>query len=115
MLAMLGPRKVLRVAARGCARCSLRSQPGQRLRAAGRGLGPARVRPGTRRTNMLRIYDVLLKLIALLKPWVRELERRDADQARQCRRALCSAALNIAEGSYSRGKNRGARYHTALG
>ena len=64
---------------------------------------------------MLRIYGVLLELIRALRPLVRELERRDADLARQCRRALCSAPLNVAEGSYSQGRTRGARYHTALG
>jgi four helix bundle protein len=46
---------------------------------------------------------------------VRQLERCDPDLARQCRRALCSAPLNVAKGSYNRGKNRTARYHTALG
>ena len=64
---------------------------------------------------LLRIYSVLLELVRLLRPLVGQLERRDADLARQCKRALCSAVLNVAEGSYSRGKNRGARYHTALG
>ena len=64
---------------------------------------------------MLRIYDVLLQLVADVAPMVRMLERHDADLARQCRRALTSAPLNVAEGSYSRGKNRAARYHTALG
>ena len=64
---------------------------------------------------MLRIYDVLLMLIRAVRPRVKELERRDPDLARQCRRALSSAVLNVAEGSYSRGKNRAARYHTALG
>jgi four helix bundle protein len=64
---------------------------------------------------MLRIYSVLLDLIADLGPLLRQLERRDADLARQCRRALTSAPLNVAEGSYNRGKNRPARYHTALG
>jgi four helix bundle protein len=44
-----------------------------------------------------------------------ELERRDSDLARQMRRASSSVALNTAEGMYSRGKNRTARYHTALG
>src|SRR5689334_3560023 len=64
---------------------------------------------------MLRIYFVLLDLVRSLRPFIRELERRDADLARQCRRALTSCPLNMAEGSYSRGKNRAARYHTALG
>ena len=64
---------------------------------------------------MLRIYEVLLELIRSVRARVKQLERRDPDLARQCRRAFCSAALNVAEGSYSRGKNRAARYHTAVG
>jgi four helix bundle protein len=64
---------------------------------------------------MLRIYPILLELVRSLRPIIRELERHDPDLARQCRRALSSAPLNVAEGSYSRGKNRAARYHTALG
>lgn len=64
---------------------------------------------------MLRICPVLLQLVRLVRPLVKELERCDADLARQCKRALCSAPLNVAEGSYSRGRNRAARYHTALG
>jgi len=64
---------------------------------------------------MLRIYPVLLDLVRDVGPLVRRLERRDPDLARQCRRALTSAPLNVAEGSGSRGRNRPARYHTALG
>jgi four helix bundle protein len=64
---------------------------------------------------MLRIYPVLLQLVRSLRPIVKELERHDPDLAKQCRKALCSAPLNVAEGSYNRGKNRKARYHTALG
>ncbi|MBI4957527.1 MAG: four helix bundle protein [Myxococcales bacterium] len=64
---------------------------------------------------MLRIYPVLLQLVRDLQPLVRQLERHDPDLARQCRRALASAPLNVAEGSYGRGKNRPLRYHTALG
>ncbi len=64
---------------------------------------------------MLRIYPVLLELVRSVAPLVRQLERCDADLARQCRRALASAPLNVAEGMYSRGKNRAARYHNALG
>ena len=64
---------------------------------------------------MLRIYPVLLQLVRSVRPLVAELQRRDPDLARQCRKALASAPLNVAEGSYNRGRNRLARYHTALG
>jgi four helix bundle protein len=64
---------------------------------------------------MLRIYTVLLDLVRTLAPVIRELERHDPDLARQCKRALSSGPLNVAEGCYARGKNRIARYHTALG
>ncbi len=64
---------------------------------------------------MLRIYGVLLELVREVGPLVAVIERRDADLARQCRRALASAPLNVAEGSYSQGGNRKARYHTAQG
>ena len=64
---------------------------------------------------MLRIYDVLLDLVRQLRPLLKELEQKDADLARQCRRALASAPLNLAEGSGSCGRNRLVRYHTALG
>ena len=64
---------------------------------------------------MLRIYPVLLELVRDVGPSVQLIKRRDADLARQMRRALCSVPLNVAEGSYSRGRNREARCHTALG
>jgi four helix bundle protein len=64
---------------------------------------------------MLRIYEVILELVEGLQPVVRLVEKRDRDLARQLRRASCSVALNVAEGMYSRGQNRTARYHSALG
>jgi four helix bundle protein len=64
---------------------------------------------------MLDIYGVILGVVAELKTTVAQIERCDADLARQMRRAMCSVALNVAEGMGSRGRNRGARYHTALG
>ena len=64
---------------------------------------------------MLRIYSVILEVVAELRPVVGQIERRDADLARQMRRAMCSVALNVAEGMGSRGKLRNVRYHSALG
>jgi four helix bundle protein len=64
---------------------------------------------------MLRIYNVILDLVEGLQPLVKSVERRDSDLGRQLRRASCSVALNVAEGMYSRGQNRTARYHSALG
>ena len=64
---------------------------------------------------MLRIYAVVLQLLGELQPLVGRIERRDRDLARQLRRCSASIALNLAEGMYSRGNNRQARYHNALG
>jgi four helix bundle protein len=64
---------------------------------------------------MLKIYPVVLEVIRELRPVLAVIERKDKDLGRQLRRASASVALNLAEGMYSRGKNRAARYHTALG
>jgi len=64
---------------------------------------------------MLRIYPVVLETIEALRVVTARIERRDRDLGRQLRRAASSVALNVAEGMYSRGQLRQARYHTALG
>jgi len=64
---------------------------------------------------MLRIYEVILEVIGELRPVMGQIERCDADLARQMRRAASSVALNTAEGMCSQGRIRGARYHTAMG
>ena len=64
---------------------------------------------------MLRIYPVVLEVLKQLQPALRQIERRDRGLARQLRRCSCFVALNLAEGMYSRGRNRDARYHSALG
>jgi four helix bundle protein len=64
---------------------------------------------------MLRIYGVILDVVKKLGPVVGQIEKRDGDLGRQMRRALCSVALNTAEGMGSSAGNRRMRYHTALG
>ena len=64
---------------------------------------------------MLRIYPVVLEVLTALQPVLRQIERRDRDLARQLRQCSASVALNLAEGMFSRGQNRGVRYHSALG
>ena len=64
---------------------------------------------------MLRIYATALSVIGRLRPVIALIERRDGDLARQLRRALASVALNISEGSYSRGRNKPALFQVALG
>ncbi len=63
----------------------------------------------------MRIYPVILGLLKELQPLVRRIELKDRDLGRQLRRCSASVALNVAEGMYSRGGNRNARYHSALG
>jgi four helix bundle protein len=64
---------------------------------------------------MLRIYGVVLEVVRGVRPVIEAIEKRDPDLGRQMRRAVSSVALNTSEGMYSRGRNRGARYHTAMG
>ena len=64
---------------------------------------------------MLAIYSVILEVMRGLRPVMCEIERKDPDLARQMRRAASSVALNLSEGMYSRGRNRGARYQNAMG
>ena len=64
---------------------------------------------------MLRIHDDMLDALRLMRTVIAAIERRDADLARQLRRAASSVVLNLAEGSGSFGRVRTARYRTALG
>ena len=48
-------------------------------------------------------------------PVIAVLDRKDRDLGRQLRRCAASVGLNLAEGMYSRGRNRAAKYHVALG
>jgi four helix bundle protein len=61
----------------------------------------------------LKIYPVILDLVRKLAPVVRAIQARSPALADQMERALTSVPLNVAEGAYSRGRNRSARYQTA--
>jgi four helix bundle protein len=64
---------------------------------------------------LLNIYPFILETLSVLQPLAIQIAKSDPDLARQLRRASSSVALNVAEGSYSRGKNRSCLYHNALG
>jgi four helix bundle protein len=71
---------------------------------------------GGRKENVMKleIYPVILDLVRRLAPVVRQLRGRSAALGDQMERALVSVPLNVAEGAYSRGRNRQARFQTAL-
>ena len=61
----------------------------------------------------LKIYPVVLELVRRLAPVVRVLRARSSALGEQMERAMVSVPLNVAEGAYSRGKNRQARFQSA--
>jgi four helix bundle protein len=61
----------------------------------------------------LRIYPVVLELVSKVSPYLPVLRARSASLGDQFERALISIPLNLAEGAYSRGRNRQARYQSA--
>ena len=61
----------------------------------------------------LIIYPVILELVRRVSPGLSRLRARSPGLGDQLERALVSIPLNTAEGAYSRGKNRQARYQTA--
>ena len=64
---------------------------------------------------MLRIYSTVIEVLGMLRPVMAQIEAHDRDLARQLPRAAASVALNVSEGSGSRGGTRRERYHNALG
>ena len=61
----------------------------------------------------LKIYPVVLELVRRLGPVLPVLRARSLALGDQFERALISVPLNVAEGAYSRGRNRQARYQSA--
>ena len=64
---------------------------------------------------MLKIYAVSLEVVKKLVPVVAEIDRKDADLARQLRKARSSIPLNVSEGSHARGARRNLHYGYAKG
>ncbi len=64
---------------------------------------------------MLKVCGEVLEVVRGLREAMGAIERRDADLARQMRRAAASVALNVAEAQGSRGRNGALRFSTALG
>ena len=64
---------------------------------------------------MLKIVNVILELIDLVRPLVVEISRHDKEQAAQIRDALNSALLNTVEGGPQAGGRRLNHYRIALG
>jgi len=64
---------------------------------------------------MLSIYEDMLDVVRALRSQLDAIDKRDADLARQLRRAASSVVLNVAEGSGSFGRMRTARYQRRSG
>ena len=64
---------------------------------------------------MLRIYPLSLQMIREVGPYAKKIARFDRDLSRQLLRSSSSVALNMSEGSGSRGGNRRSRYDISLG
>src|SRR5437773_3356151 len=75
-------------------------------------MGPALGSEGETKMT-LKLYPVVLELVRALAPYLPGLRARSAALGDQLERALVSVPLNVAEGAYSRGRNRQARYQSA--
>lgn len=103
-------------AGRRCLLAGARGQPGPVTREHGSCVAGVRVQHVGKGYVMLRIYPIVLEVLRQLQPALRRIEGLDRDLGRQMRRASSSVVLNLGEGMYnSRGQNRQARYHNALG
>ena len=61
------------------------------------------------------VLDVALQLVRVLAPVLEKIRKRDADLARQGRKALSSIPMNVAEGNRRLGRDRGHSFSIAAG
>jgi len=66
-------------------------------------------------SRRFELYDVILQLIAELRPLVERLRQRDRDQALQLKKAANSTLSNVAEGSRRQGRDRLQHFLIAAG
>src|SRR5262249_19199982 len=104
----------LRVAP-GAVRGALRAAWRRPARAGWAGAPDEMGRRAFREISMLRIYNVVIAVVGGAGRVAGRVEQRDADLARQMRRALASVALNVAEGSGNTAGHKRQRYQSALG
>jgi four helix bundle protein len=64
---------------------------------------------------VLRIYIVCIEIVREIRPYVERIARLDPDLARQLKKSSASVALNVSEGSGTRGGRRRNTYEIALG
>ena len=63
----------------------------------------------------MNVYLLVIELLRKMVVVLAQIEKRDADLGRQCRRAMSSTALNIEEGRGRRGGNSRIRFESAMG
>ena len=63
----------------------------------------------------MKIYAIWLLIVAFVYGLARRVAVDDKDLARQMRRAVSSASLNMAEAMHGQGGHRIARFHVAMG
>jgi four helix bundle protein len=68
-----------------------------------------------RERSMLRIYIVCIEIVREVRPYVERIAKVDPDLARQLKKCSASVALNVSEGSATRGGRRRNTYEIALG
>ena len=68
-----------------------------------------------KRDHVLIIYVIVIEIVREVRPYLQKIGQRDPDLSRQLKRALQSVALNVSEGSATRGGRRRNTYEIALG